>query len=86
MRIKTFTAPTASAAMALVRDEMGPAAVIIAVDQALKGHGVVLRAAIEEDEEPGVQAPAQDLPVEARLEALLKARLKLPRPTPWQPA
>jgi flagellar biosynthesis GTPase FlhF len=86
MRIKTFTAPTAAAAMALVRDEMGPAVVIIAVDQAPKGRGVILRAAVEEGKEPKVPAPARDLPVEARLEAFLKARLKLPRPTPWQPA
>jgi flagellar biosynthesis GTPase FlhF len=86
MRIKTFTAPTAAAAMALVRDDMGPAAVIIAVDQALKGHGVILRAAVEEDETPTAPAPVPDLPVEARLEAFLKARLKLPRRTAFQPA
>jgi len=86
MRIKTFTAPTAPAAMALVRDEMGPAAVIIGVDQAPKGHGVIVRAAVEEDEEVGTPAPAPALPVEARLEAFLKARLNLPRSTPWQPA
>lgn len=78
MRIRTFTAATAQAAMALVRNEMGPAAVIIAVDQAAKGQGVIVRAAVDE------AAPAPDqaapLPVEARLEALLKARLAWARP------
>jgi flagellar biosynthesis GTPase FlhF len=70
MRIRTFTAATASAAMALVRSEMGDAAVIIAVDQAGNGHGVVIRAAVDENDTP----PAP-LPVEDRLEAWLKARL-----------
>jgi flagellar biosynthesis protein FlhF len=78
MRIRTFTAGTTPAAMALVRNEMGPTAVIIDIDQATNGHGVVVRAAIEETSPaPGPVAPQ---PVEDRLEALLKARLARPRP------
>lgn len=78
MRIRTFTAVTTQAAMALVRTEMGPAAVIIAVDQASNGNGVVVRAAVEET--PFSPEPTVAAPVEDRLEALLKARLARPRP------
>lgn len=64
--------------MALVRTEMGPAAVIIAIDQATNGHGVVVRAAVEETSPAPASVAPQ--PVEDRLEALLKARLARPRP------
>jgi hypothetical protein len=57
---------------------MGPTAVIIAVDQATKGHGVVVRAAV--DETAPAPEPAAPPPVEVRLEALLKARLARPHP------
>jgi flagellar biosynthesis GTPase FlhF len=76
MRIRTFTAATTQAAMALVRTEMGDAAVIIAVDQATNGRGVVIRAAV--DEANAAPAPSAPVPVEDRLEALLKARLIRP--------
>jgi flagellar biosynthesis GTPase FlhF len=76
MRIRTFTATTAPAAMALVRSEMGDAAVIIAVDQATNGHGVVIRAAVDEEADAGTSSSPP--PVEDRLEALLKARLARP--------
>jgi flagellar biosynthesis GTPase FlhF len=79
MRIRTFTAATTQAAMALVRNEMGETAVIIAVDQATVGQGVIVRAAVDETA-PTSPAPAQPLPVEDRLEALLKARLARSRP------
>jgi flagellar biosynthesis GTPase FlhF len=78
MRIRTVTAATTQAAMALVRSEMGPAAVIIAVDQATNGHGVVVRAAV--DETRLAPQPVARPPVEDRLEALLKARLARPHP------
>jgi flagellar biosynthesis GTPase FlhF len=78
MRIRTFTAATTQAAMALVRNEMGPAAVIIAIDQATNGHGVVVRAAVEETSP--APSPVAPPPVEDRLEALLKARLARPCP------
>jgi len=77
MRIRTFTAATTQAAMALVRNEMGPAAVIIAIDQAARGQGVIVRAAVDDDlptAAPTVATP----PVEDRLEAFLKARLTGP--------
>jgi len=78
MRIRTFTAATTQAAMALVRNEMDPAAVIIAVDQAARGQGVIVRAAVDDDlpAAPTVATP----PVEDRLEAFLKARLIGPLP------
>ena len=76
MRIRTFTAASTQAAMALVRSEMGEAAVIIAVDQATNGRGVVIRAAV--DETNAIPARSAPPPVEDRLEALLKARLARP--------
>jgi flagellar biosynthesis GTPase FlhF len=77
MRIRTFTAATTQAAMALVRNEMGPAAVIIAIDQAARGQGVVVRAAVDDDL-PAAAPTAPMPPVEDRLEAFLKARLTGP--------
>ena len=78
MRIRTFTAATTQAAMALVRNEMGPAAVIIAIDQASRGHGVIVRAAVDDEAPapPTIVTP----PVEDRLEAFLKERLTGPLP------
>jgi flagellar biosynthesis GTPase FlhF len=76
MRVRTFTAATAAAAMALVRSEMGDAAVIIAVDQASNGHGVVIRAAV--DVAATAPTPSPPLPVEDRLEASLRVRLARP--------
>jgi len=78
MRIRTFTAATTQAAMALVRNEMGPAAVIIAIDQAARGQGVVVRAAVDDDLLPAAAPPLPTPPVEDRLEAFLKARLTGP--------
>ncbi|MFM9865381.1 MAG: hypothetical protein ACKVRO_17445 [Micropepsaceae bacterium] len=76
MRVRSFTAASTQAAITLVRNEMGPTAVIIAVDQAARGHGVVVRAAVEEmSPAPDPVAPPS---VEDRLEALLKARLARP--------
>lgn len=66
--------------MALVRNEMGPAAVIIAVDQATNGHSVVVRAAVEEMSPSPAPEPVAPPPIEDRLEALLKARLARTRP------
>ena len=47
MQIRTFTADNAKAAIAKVRAEMGPYAVIIAMDETAKGGGVIVRAALE---------------------------------------
>jgi len=78
MRIRTFTAASTQAAMTLVRNEMGEAAVIIAVDQATNGRGVIVRAAI--DDASGAAEPTPpERPIEDRLEALLRSRLARPR-------
>lgn len=78
MRIRTFTADTTPAAMAMVRQEMGPDAVIIAVDQAANGHGVVVRAAFDQGDDPSCQAEGQAAAasLETRLEAFLRERLR----------
>lgn len=85
MQVRTFVADTAHLAMAQVREELGPEAVIIALDQAARGRGVVIRAAIEEtpvvvetaEEE---SAPAEPTVYEQRLEQLLASRLRTPVP------
>lgn len=78
MRVRNFSGPTAQAAIARVRQEMGEAAVIIALDQAANGHGVVVRAAAEESSKPAT--PASDLrTIEERLEAFLSACLAAAR-------
>lgn len=48
MRLKTFTAPTMSAAMALVKEHMGPDAIIVST-QDIPGSGVRLTAASDSD-------------------------------------
>lgn len=78
MRIRNFSGPTAQAAIALVRQEMGEAAVIIAVDQAPNGHGVVVRAASDAPPKPAPSAP-DTRTVEERLEAFLSACLAAAR-------
>lgn len=80
MRIRTFTAASPQAALGRVRDEMGPDAVILAIDQAANGRGVIVRAAIEES--AAIADPDEavaDIPfagLEDRLEHLLKTRLQ----------
>lgn len=78
MRIRNFSGPTAQAAIALVRQEMGETAVIIAVDQATKGHGVVVRAASDAPSQPAPSAP-DTRTVEERLESFLSACLAAAR-------
>lgn len=78
MRVRNFSGPTAQAAIARVREEMGEAAVIIAVDQAANGHGVVVRAATEEPSRTVSPAP-DPRTVEERLEAFLSACLAAAR-------
>lgn len=78
MRIRTYAALTTKEAIAKVRSEMGPAAVIISIDETANGRGVIVRAAA--DEQTSIEdAPARPLPIEERLEAFLTARLKGPR-------
>ncbi|RMD86611.1 MAG: GTPase [Alphaproteobacteria bacterium] len=48
MRLKTFSAKTMKEVMALVRDTMGPDAIIVSVEQARKGGSVRVTAAVEQ--------------------------------------
>ena len=78
MRIRTYTAANTKAAIAKVRDEMGPTAVIISIDETANGRGVIVRAAA--DEQASIEeTPTAPPPIEERLEAFLTARLKGPR-------
>jgi flagellar biosynthesis protein FlhF len=47
MRLKTFTASTMSAAMALVRDQLGDDAIIVSTQRGEQGRGVRVTAALE---------------------------------------
>lgn len=57
MRLKTFTAPSMPEAMRLVRDQLGPDAIIVSSQPADKGKGVIVTAAIEQAPEPVVAPP-----------------------------
>ena len=83
MRIRTFTAPNAQAAMALVRTEMGPAAVIIAIDETANRRGVIIRAAADEAARAVEPAPQS---IEERLEALLALSLRPAKAPLWRAA
>jgi flagellar biosynthesis GTPase FlhF len=81
MRIRTFTGRTASDAIALVRSELGDDAVILHVEDARTGKGVIVRAAAEGEARPAVEIDrAAPLPPEARLEAMLRAALQRTMP------
>jgi len=71
MRLKTFTAPSMPEAMRLVRDQLGPDAIIVSSQPADKGKGVIVTAAIEQAPEPVAAAAhvAAD-PVERMTETL----------------
>jgi flagellar biosynthesis protein FlhF len=71
MRLKTFTAPSMPEAMRLVRDQLGPDAIIVSSQPADKGKGVIVTAAIEQAPEPAVAAPHVTVdPVERMTETL----------------
>ena len=59
MRLKTFTAPSMPEAMRLVRDQLGPDAIIVSSQPADKGKGVIVTAAIEQAPEPVAAALAE---------------------------
>ncbi len=87
MHVRTFVADTAHLAMAQVREELGPEAVIIAMDTAARGRGVVIRAALDQVEAE-IAEPAQEevvTPFEQRLEQMLAARLRTPVPVRMAP-
>jgi flagellar biosynthesis protein FlhF len=52
MRLKTYTAPTMAKAMAMVREELGPDAIIVSTRSGPGGRMIWLTAAIEEAPEP----------------------------------
>ncbi|MCC6470712.1 MAG: hypothetical protein IT563_20520 [Alphaproteobacteria bacterium] len=56
MRLKTFTAPSMREAMQLVRDALGPEAIIVSSQPGDKGKGVRVTAAIETPAEPALSA------------------------------
>jgi flagellar biosynthesis GTPase FlhF len=77
MRIRSFSAETTPAAIALVRDAMGPDAVIISIDRTANGQAVVVRAGHDGARMDGAAPAAVHAPsAEARLEALLQAQLR----------
>ena len=82
MRIRTFTADAAREAIDRVRAEMGDEAVIISLDEAANGRGVIVRAALDSDgpEAPlpmAAEAAPSAIASEQRLERLLLDRLGL---------
>ena len=52
MRLKTFSAPSMREAMELVRDALGPDAIIVSSHPGDKGKGVRVTAAVEQEAEP----------------------------------
>ncbi|MGF1454601.1 MAG: GTPase [Alphaproteobacteria bacterium] len=77
MRIRTFTAPTMSEAMHLVRDAMGEDAIIVSTHQGRRGRGVEVRAAVEAPPSPAASRQvAATLDEVAELETRLAARLR----------
>lgn len=52
MRLRTFTAPTIKDAMAMVREALGPDAIIISSYERPRGRGAEVRAAVEAKPEP----------------------------------
>jgi flagellar biosynthesis protein FlhF len=84
MRIRTIAGDTLSAAMAKVREELGPDAIILHVEDAKSRKGVLVRAAAETLDR---EASASDTPaspeahIETRLEQELRARLRVFQPT-----
>jgi flagellar biosynthesis protein FlhF len=78
MQLRTFLAKDMKDALASVRAEMGPEAVIVA-SQSAKGGGVMVRAALEEVEEPATQAeapPASPVDVDTAFRDTMIRRLR----------
>lgn len=72
MRLKTFTASTMKEAIAVVRQEMGPDAIIVSAYERPRGRGVEVRAAVDGSRQAPVQPEA-------------KAKAPAPRPSPAPP-
>jgi flagellar biosynthesis protein FlhF len=82
MKIRTLTAGTMQEAMAKVREELGPDAVILHVEESKSKKGVVIRAAADDPETAPLDTDneAAFAPIETRLEQELRARLRVFRP------
>lgn len=78
MRIRTFTADSARDAIDRVRAEMGADAIIISMDEAANGRGVIVRAAMDGTATIAAlpSEAGQTTSFEERLEGLLRARLR----------
>lgn len=61
MRLKTFTASTMGEAMAMVRETLGPEAIIVSTQKAGDGRGVVLIAAVDETAADDAAPPSSRL-------------------------
>lgn len=80
MRIRTFTADSAREAIDYIRAEMGEEAVIISLEEAANGRGVIVRAAMHgEQPDPSLAETSEVSPgaiaPEQRLERMLLDRL-----------
>jgi flagellar biosynthesis protein FlhF len=63
MRLRTFTAASMKEAIAIVREEMGPDAIIVSAHEHPRGRGVEVRAATESAAPLPQRAPAPERPV-----------------------
>lgn len=66
MRLRAFIARDMAEAMAMIRREMGPDAIIVS-SEPTKGGNLEVRAAVEDDPEPAPPAPAEPDPLEDAL-------------------
>lgn len=82
MRIRTLSGDTMAAAMAKVREELGPDAIILHVEDAKSRKGVLVRAAAEALEHEARDTSRQDpqAHIETRLEQELRSRLRVFQP------
>lgn len=82
MRIRTITGVTLQEAMAKVREELGPEAMILSVEDMKSRKGVLVRAAAEAPDVTPAEGPLQSPlnVIESRLEQDLRSRLRVFQP------
>jgi flagellar biosynthesis protein FlhF len=73
MRLKTFTAPTMKQAIKMVRDELGPEAVIVSTVQSRADGGTVRITAAMEQAEPAPKTPASPPAAAVNVDRLVDA-------------
>lgn len=73
MRLRTFTAPTVKDAMAMVREALGPDAIIVSSYERPRGRGAEVRAAIEAPPDPTPSRPTKPAAPPAAVAALALA-------------